>query len=72
MPPFAGVPRCGVPSLQWRELSARRFMFRGLNEQLRKDVQDIMVYVARSVEASESRALDAVVAAAEARVTEFR
>jgi len=47
-------------------------MFRGLNEQLRKDVQDIMVYVARSVEASETRALDAVVAASEARVQEFR
>jgi hypothetical protein len=60
------------PPSQWRELSARRYVFRGLNEQLRRDVQDIMVYVARSVEASENKALDAVVSAAEARVATFR
>ena len=57
---------------QWREFSARRYVFRGVNEQLRQDVQSIMTYVGRSVEASESRALDAVLAAAESRVDSFR
>ena len=57
---------------QWREWSARRYVFRGVNEQLRQDVQSVMVYVGRSVEASESRALEAVVAASESRVEAFR
>lgn len=47
-------------------------MFRGVNEQLRQDVQSVMVYVARSVEASESRALAAVLAASIPRSQAFR
>ena len=63
---------CRLLSAQWREWSARRYVFKGLNEQLRQDVQSTMTYVGRSVEASESRALDAVVAASETRVEVFR
>jgi hypothetical protein len=59
-------------NLQWRELSGRRFVFRGLNEQLRMDVQNTMIYVWKSIEASEKQALDALTTLAATRLTEFR
>lgn len=59
-------------SAQWREFSARRLVFRGLNEQMRADVYNTMVFVAESLQDIESTALANQTPHTKERLARFR
>jgi hypothetical protein len=59
-------------SVQWREFSARRLVFRGLNEQMRQDVFNTMMFVAASLQQTEVEIADAHRLHAEQREMFFR